>query len=231
MPRCGYRTRKYSLSGGETAQWCCAGSRGSCLLCRWRWGWKSDFFPAFLKNKRLPYFKKISSSSKLKKVRITNVLVNFYQFAPYQKRLNFPWFALQLIHWSFVSMYVSLFLVMLLVNNLTAGVLWVCIDVGGLSVPHFLEGMLCWDDFTEIYKERADFCFWCRLDGSLDDLRNGDHGAVVWGFICIFGHERVTPCSNSCFWFQEVGGIVLDSKNHVTGVVWYNCIVICGGVI
>ena len=39
-------------------------------------------FLAFLKNKQLPYFKKISASSKLKKVRITNVLVNVYQFAP-----------------------------------------------------------------------------------------------------------------------------------------------------
>ena len=36
-----------------------------------------SFFLAFLKNKRLPYFKKISASSKLKKVRITNVLVDF----------------------------------------------------------------------------------------------------------------------------------------------------------
>ena len=36
----------------------------------------------FLKNKRLPYFKKISASSKLKKVRITNVLVNFLSVLP-----------------------------------------------------------------------------------------------------------------------------------------------------
>ena len=40
------------------------------------------FFFAFLKNKRLPYFKKISASSKLKKVRITNVLVNFLSVRP-----------------------------------------------------------------------------------------------------------------------------------------------------
>ena len=39
-------------------------------------------FLAFLKNKRLPYFKKISVSSKLKKVRITNVLVNFLLVCP-----------------------------------------------------------------------------------------------------------------------------------------------------
>ena len=41
-----------------------------------------SFFVAFLKNKRLPYFKKISGSSKLKKVQITNVLVNFVSVRP-----------------------------------------------------------------------------------------------------------------------------------------------------
>ena len=41
-----------------------------------------SYFLAFLKNKRLPYFKKISASSKLKKVRITNVLVNFLSVRP-----------------------------------------------------------------------------------------------------------------------------------------------------
>ena len=41
-----------------------------------------EVFLAFLKNKRLPYFKKISASSKLKKVRITNVLVNFLSVRP-----------------------------------------------------------------------------------------------------------------------------------------------------
>ena len=39
-------------------------------------------FSSFLKNKRLPYFKKISASSKLKKVRITNVLVDFLSVRP-----------------------------------------------------------------------------------------------------------------------------------------------------
>ena len=81
MPPCSDRTRKFSLSGGETAYSCRAGSRGSCLRCCWRRGWKSEFL-AFLKNKRLPYLKKISASSKLKKVRITNVLVNFLSVRP-----------------------------------------------------------------------------------------------------------------------------------------------------
>ena len=40
------------------------------------------FVLAFLKNKRLPYFLKISASSKLEKVRITNVLVNFLSVRP-----------------------------------------------------------------------------------------------------------------------------------------------------
>ena len=39
-------------------------------------------FFRFLKNKRLPYFEKISASSKLKNVRITNVLVNFLSVRP-----------------------------------------------------------------------------------------------------------------------------------------------------
>ena len=39
-------------------------------------------FLAFLKNKRPPYFKKISASLKLKKVRITYVLVNFLSVRP-----------------------------------------------------------------------------------------------------------------------------------------------------
>ena len=39
-------------------------------------------FFAFLKNKRLPYFKKISASSKHLKVQITNVLVNFLSVRP-----------------------------------------------------------------------------------------------------------------------------------------------------
>ena len=39
------------------------------------------FFKAFLE-KKTPILLKISASSKLKKVRITNVLVNFYPFAP-----------------------------------------------------------------------------------------------------------------------------------------------------
>ena len=41
-----------------------------------------SFFLAFLKNKRLPYFKKILASSKLKKVRISNVLVHFLSVSP-----------------------------------------------------------------------------------------------------------------------------------------------------
>ena len=41
-----------------------------------------SFELAFLKNKRLPYFKKILGSSKLKKVRITNVLVSFLSVCP-----------------------------------------------------------------------------------------------------------------------------------------------------
>ena len=43
---------------------------------------KKKVFLAFLKNKRLPYFLKISASSKLKKVQITNVLVNFLSVRP-----------------------------------------------------------------------------------------------------------------------------------------------------
>ena len=44
---------------------------------------ETGFFFAFLKDKRLPYLKKISASSKLKKVRITNVLVIFLSVYPY----------------------------------------------------------------------------------------------------------------------------------------------------
>ena len=39
-------------------------------------------FLSVFNNKRLPYFKKILASSKLKKVRITNVLVNFLSVRP-----------------------------------------------------------------------------------------------------------------------------------------------------
>ena len=48
-----------------------------------------SFFLAFLKNKLLPYFKKISASSKLEKVRITNVLVNFLSVRPLMKCVSF----------------------------------------------------------------------------------------------------------------------------------------------
>ena len=48
----------------------------------WAMRMEIGFFLTFLKNKRLPYFKKISASSKLKKVRITNVLVNFLSVCP-----------------------------------------------------------------------------------------------------------------------------------------------------
>ena len=49
-----------------------------------------SFFLAFLKNKRLPYLKKMLASSKLKKFLITNVLVNFYQLAPYHHPQPLP---------------------------------------------------------------------------------------------------------------------------------------------
>ena len=42
-------------------------------------------FLAFLKNKRLPYFKKILASSNLKKSELPMYQLNFYQFAPYWK--------------------------------------------------------------------------------------------------------------------------------------------------
>ena len=52
-----------------------------CFVVGYEYGNRS-FFKAFLKNKRLQYFKKISGSSKLKKFQITNVLVNFLSICP-----------------------------------------------------------------------------------------------------------------------------------------------------
>ena len=49
-----------------------------------------EVFLDFLKNKRLPYFKKISASSKLKKVQITNVLVNFLSVLPLLEEYHYP---------------------------------------------------------------------------------------------------------------------------------------------
>ena len=62
-----------------------------------------EFFLAFLKNKRLPYFKKISARSKLKKFRITNVLVNFLSVRPlpslpYTNQRN-AWFDRDITRW------------------------------------------------------------------------------------------------------------------------------------
>ena len=100
----------------------------------------------------------------------------------------------------------------------------------GLGMTKFNEAISDCDGFLGMYIEGANFRFGGRCHDVLDDFGQGEDGAIELG-ACGVAQEEVASCSAASLGVDQVSGIAVDVKDHVTGPVQNFCIGIACGIV
>ena len=76
--------------------------------------------------------------------------------------------------------------------------------------------MAHWNGFTAVDDSGSEFGFRCGGHDVLNDLGNGEDGAVVGRVGVIARHEEMPTGPAAGFGLREVGGIAVADKNHIS---------------
>ena len=75
--------------------------------------------------------------------------------------------------------------------------------------------MARWNGFAAVDEEGSEFGLRCRGHDVLNDLGDGEDGAVVGRVGVIARHEEMPTGPAAGFGLREVGGIAVANENHI----------------
>jgi hypothetical protein len=99
----------------------------------------------------------------------------------------------------------------------------------GLLVSHFFKCVSLGDGLTGVDVQCTKFGFGGGGYDGLDELGKVEGRAIVFGVSSVGGQEKVSAGVAACFGFDQIGGIAVHDKHHVTPPVSDDGILVCGG--
>ena len=100
-----------------------------------------------------------------------------------------------------------------------------------MLMTHLFKKLSCGDGLSTVDVECSKLGLGRGRHDGLDNLGDGEDGAVVVGVGNVAVEEKMPPCPAACSGFGQIGGITVGGQYHVAGAVSDGRVGVSGGVV